>query len=118
MTIKRHPLPEGAPVRCFELAHEAGATVALRVELTDRLVSLPLDQLRRWTLHREDPERLVLLVGENLAVIATGAALREVHEALDRGRLAVLRCAPERRSQEPWIKSIELLDRARDAPKR
>lgn len=111
MTIKRHPSPDGPAARCFELAHEAGAMVALRAEFEDRVVSFPLDQIRRWTLYREEPERLLIQIGEELALVVTGFALREIHEALDRGRLAVLRSVPARQAQEPWIKSLTILDR-------
>lgn len=114
MKIRRVEDTPAGPVPCFELIadSEAGSIIAFRVELKDRVVSFARDEIRRWALHLEEPQRLLVHIGHDLVVSVVGNGLSALHEALDRDRLLTIRCSKQSGEQGPSIKSIELVARA------
>jgi hypothetical protein len=119
MKIRRSEAAPSIPLPCFELVPEGGASAvaAFRVELEDSIVSFARDDLRRWTLRHEEPQRLLIHIGHNLVVSVIGTGLAPLHDALDRDRLMTIRRSGQPVEQGPSIKSIDLVERPEAASK-
>lgn len=75
---------------------EAGETVSsVRFECADGAYSYPYHTLSRWVLEGSMPEILVIRAGSD-RVIVCGRQLEQIRDALDSGRLRVVRCTNER----------------------
>jgi hypothetical protein len=80
----------------------------VRFVLDDRIVSIPISQLRRWEHTNGEPEYLVIAVGQD-AVVIEGHDLAPIRVALDLGRLAEVRPNHERqRRTGPWVRRLVL----------
>lgn len=82
---------------------------ALRCELAERTVSFPPSIVKVWeSIDGEAGEKLIIYTDKG-RVTVTGRGLAAVHDALDAGRLQVIRESPGRRDvpdDEPWIQAI------------
>ncbi|MEZ5415455.1 MAG: hypothetical protein R3F03_14210 [Opitutaceae bacterium] len=78
-----------------DIASGKGLREAVRFVLADRVVSYPLNELRRWEHLAGNPEHLLISVGEEM-VRVEGRQLIEVRLALDESRLLELRVSQSR----------------------
>lgn len=94
-----HPHPGEAPLtpptpRPWGIVMpERQSAAVLRVVLTDRSVSFPWSEIRRWEHVAGNPETLVIVVGRE-TVTVVGEQLAEIRTALDLSRLQELRQTP------------------------
>ncbi|OAM87137.1 hypothetical protein OH491_01165 [Termitidicoccus mucosus] len=94
MSIHQHPtkvpLAPPAPHVWGELASEHQTAGAVRFVLSDRVVSFPIGELKRWEHIAGNPERLVITAGQEIVTVE-GQELSIVRSALDESRLIELR---------------------------
>jgi hypothetical protein len=113
MTIKRLEAGAVAPGKSFELSSipSDGTSEVLRLELEERIVSIPLREIVRWQSSSDG----TLIVFQTLSdsVVVSGAGLSPIHTGADQGRLRLLRPLPRRSQGEVWVKTIELLSHER-----
>lgn len=96
MSINAHPgkdpLAPPPPRSWGVVAPENQTAVAVRFVLTDRSVSFPVGELRRWEHVAGNPETLTINAGRELVTVE-GQNLADVRAALDEARLRELRTA-------------------------
>lgn len=102
MSIKRRESPGGAPPvtpgPCVVVS--VNPITAIRFELAGRTVCCPLSGLARWEWSNVEEEKLVIDLAKD-RVTVTGHGLATVLDALDAGRLQVLREVPPTRIPAP-----------------
>jgi len=77
------------------LAQDGEPVSSMRFECAVASYSYPYHRLDRWIFHPGDPERLIVQAGKDTITIC-GRELVSVRDALENGRLRVLRSAGER----------------------
>lgn len=101
MSLKPQPdrkPPELPPAPAWgELADAGEAVGVIRIECTAGDYSFPYHVLSRWALHAGPPESLVIQAGKD-TVTVHGRQLSAVRDALETGRLRVLRATSQRYS--------------------
>lgn len=99
MSIHPHPGKEPLvplPPRPWgKVAPEKEKSTAVRFVLSDRTISIPIGELKRWEHVAGNPETLVILAGRE-QVQVEGQNLAEVRAALDEQRLCELRLTADR----------------------
>ena len=99
MTLKpqanKAPVLAPAPPTWGVLADSGEPATVIRFESADGAYSYPYHALTRWVLQVGEPQTLVIEAGAD-RVIVRGRELEVVRDALDAGRLRVLRIAEER----------------------
>jgi hypothetical protein len=104
----KRPLSAVAPPAWGELVGQGERALVVRFVLDDRIVSIPIAQLRRWEHTSGEPEYLLIAVGQDTVVIE-GQELGPIRIALDLGRLAEVRSNHERRGRPgPWVRRLAL----------
>lgn len=104
----KRPLSAAPPPAWGELVGQGERAQVVRFVLTDRIVSIPIAQLRRWEHTAGEPEYLVIAFGQD-ALVIEGQNLAPIRVALDLGRLAEVRSNHERRgSPGPWVRRLAL----------
>ncbi len=102
MSIKRREPPGGTPP-----AKPTGCVVvsispitSVRFELAEKTVCCPLSAVARWEWSNVGEEKLIIDLAKD-RVTVTGRGLASVLDALDVGRLQVLRESPPTRAPGP-----------------
>lgn len=92
-----------------EVASDEQRVQVIRFFLSDRVVSFPQGELRRWEHVVGNPERLVIVAGREQVEIE-GLNLKEVCEALDASKLCAVRVNRQRHSSKknPVIQRITI----------
>ncbi|MDP3069658.1 MAG: hypothetical protein Q8N18_05185 [Opitutaceae bacterium] len=93
--LDKPPVPVSAPPAWGELAEPGEPVSVIRFECEDGAYSYPYHALSRWVLQAGQPECLVVQVGKDRLTVR-GRDLNVVRDALDAGRLRVLRPAKAR----------------------
>lgn len=73
-----------------ELTPEGRNTQIIRFALTDRVVTIPIAEIRRWEHQSGEPEVLTISTSRE-QIVVEGQALGEVRAALDVARLCEIR---------------------------
>ena len=99
MTLKpqldKTPVPVTPPPAWGDLAEPGEQVGVIRFECEDGAYSYPYHALSRWVLQAGEPECLVVQAGKDRLTVR-GRELNVVRDALDVGRLRVLRTVKER----------------------
>ncbi len=88
--LDKVPVARASPVQWGELGDPGEPTGVIRFECADGAYSYPYHALKRWVLQSAEPESLVIEVGQD-QVTLHGRKLEELRDALDAGRLRVIR---------------------------
>ena len=113
MSIEHEPgkraLAPPPPLTWGEVAPEGETARVVRFCLTDRVVTFPVSELRKWEHAAGEPELLTIDAGKEQVVI-DGAHLSSVRAALDLGRLCELRPNHQRSPARPGpqVRSITI----------
>lgn len=99
MTLKpqadKLPMLAPAPPTWGVLADSGEPAAVIRFECAEGAYSYPYHALTRWILQVDEPQNLIIEAGAD-RVIVRGRELEVVRDALDAGRLRVLRINDER----------------------
>ncbi len=99
MTLKpqldKTPLAVTPPPAWGELAEPGESVGVIRFECEDEAYSYPYHTLSRWVLQARHPECLVVQAGTDRLTVR-GRDLEVVRDAMDAGRLRVLRAVKDR----------------------
>lgn len=93
-----------------DLAEPGEPVGVIRFECEDGAYSYPYHVLAQWVLQGSAPETLVIHAGSD-RVIVRGRQLDKIRNALDSGRLQVVRCTNERyidSEVNPVVERIEV----------
>lgn len=111
--IKRSQSTGGAmpPAPGWGVVADVTARVAaVRFEWADRSLSCPYAAFTRWEWTRSEPETLVITTRKE-RIVLSGRGLETVRDALDSGKLQVVRAQGERHAAVAggtWIEAIKI----------
>ena len=113
MSIKRREPPAGSsparPTACVVVS--VNPITAVRFELAEKTVCCPLFGIARWEWSNVGEEKLIIDLAKD-RVTVTGRGLASVLDALDAGRLQVLRESPPARmpvqDDQPRVAEIKI----------
>jgi hypothetical protein len=104
MSIEAHPekkpLALSAPPHWGEIAPKGETALVVRFILSDRVVTYPFSEFKRWEHVTGSAELLTIAAGKELVVIE-GRELAPVRAALDLGTLSELRLTYPRSCARP-----------------
>lgn len=89
------PFPKPALPSWGVLTEPSEPASVIRFECHDGSHSYPYHTLSSWTLHPDKPDTLLVCIGREVVKV-TGERLEIIRDALDTGRLSILRISPER----------------------
>lgn len=105
----KKPLASNALSTWGETTPEGQTALVVRFALSDRVVTFPIAEFRRWEHVAGEPEVLMISTGKEQIVIE-GRELAPIRAALDLGRLTELRTNRERSAAQtgPCVRQITM----------